>query len=456
MKGTIIFTLFLFVCNSLSAQNLVPNSDFELVKAVECLYSTPDNKFDKDISDWYTPTIGSTDLWFYDSLANKNCTQNLSNLEIHPHSGRICLGLYTYSQIQPNYREYAQVKLKQPLTKGKSYLASFYVLLNKNISRIATNNLGMAFTKTAIGVSDLRVGPALLINNQAQVVERSIINSTKEWVKIQSCFIAKDSLRYLTIGNFYSDTETIFSYIGDVKSPDGYYLIDDVTVQELSYSIPLLNLGNDTTLCLNQSVEFKFDTTSYQVQWQDGSNKEIYQIKSTGKYWVKLTKNECILSDTLSVKILPPIHLPNDNLLCNGESITLNPNYSFNSIIWSDGSKDSTLSINQAGIYWVKVNSTICNISDTISIQFVDCPGNIPNIITPNNDGLNDTFFIENIEYSNWRLQIFNRWGAQVYDIEPYENKWGGDNLPSGLYYYNLSSSRLNKFFKGWLQIMRQ
>jgi gliding motility-associated-like protein len=65
------------------------------------------------------------------------------------------------------------------------------------------------------------------------------------------------------------------------------------------------------------------------------------------------------------------------------------------------------------------------------------------NIITPNGDGKNDTFHIDNIEhYPNAELTIFNRWGKKVYQTSEYMNNWGGMHngqiLPNSTYYYVL------------------
>ena len=66
---------------------------------------------------------------------------------------------------------------------------------------------------------------------------------------------------------------------------------------------------------------------------------------------------------------------------------------------------------------------------------------------SPNGDGHNDTFVIENIEeYPINKLFVFNRWGEIVYTSEPYHNDWNGrmninadifgDELPEGMYFY--------------------
>ena len=65
------------------------------------------------------------------------------------------------------------------------------------------------------------------------------------------------------------------------------------------------------------------------------------------------------------------------------------------------------------------------------------------NVITPNGDGKNDSFHIDNIEhYPNAELTIFNRWGKKVYQTRNYANNWGGvhngEILPNSTYYYVL------------------
>lgn len=75
--------------------------------------------------------------------------------------------------------------------------------------------------------------------------------------------------------------------------------------------------------------------------------------------------------------------------------------------------------------------------------------GLIPNTITPNGDGSNDTFVFDIIlnsrpeDIPDNRLMIFNRWGDIVYDKRDYNNNWDGvtndgRRLPDGTYYYVL------------------
>jgi gliding motility-associated-like protein len=91
------------------------------------------------------------------------------------------------------------------------------------------------------------------------------------------------------------------------------------------------------------------------------------------------------------------------------------------------------------------------------------CKIKIYNGITANGDGINDVLIIDNIEeFPESRIQIFNRWGAQVADIKNYnntDNAWPeqdklGALLPS-TYFYILDLGDGSKPIKGWLELIK-
>lgn len=76
--------------------------------------------------------------------------------------------------------------------------------------------------------------------------------------------------------------------------------------------------------------------------------------------------------------------------------------------------------------------------SDGLNFQF-DHPLFIPNVFTPNGDGLNDAFTIRNIHlYERSTLTIVDRWGKEVYHARGYQNDWNGEGQASGIYFYTL------------------
>ncbi len=83
--------------------------------------------------------------------------------------------------------------------------------------------------------------------------------------------------------------------------------------------------------------------------------------------------------------------------------------------------------------------------------------------VTPNGDGINDTWIIYGIEeYPNNTVRIYNRWGNEVFYSHNYNNDWNtyyknsSEPLPDGSYYYRLdlnSDGRVDK--EGWIYITK-
>ncbi|MEO9869146.1 PKD domain-containing protein [Ekhidna sp.] len=98
-----------------------------------------------------------------------------------------------------------------------------------------------------------------------------------------------------------------------------------------------------------------------------------------------------------------------------------------------------------------------------------EVPVEIPNVFTPNGDGVNDIFMIEGIEdYPNNIVKIFNRWGNPVFEIEGYNNRdraWESDTntglvlgdkfVPDGTYFYVIDLGDGSKPVSGFVVINR-
>ncbi|MCK4920052.1 MAG: gliding motility-associated C-terminal domain-containing protein, partial [Bacteroidales bacterium] len=115
--------------------------------------------------------------------------------------------------------------------------------------------------------------------------------------------------------------------------------------------------------------------------------------------------------------------------------------------------------------YVLTVFNEYCFGTDTVEIIVDLCleelPFSIPQIITPNGDGANDNWQIENIDYfTESSLVIYNRWWNKVYEANPYLNDWQGQSLrdadlPDGTYYYILDIGNGLLPYKGYVIIHR-
>ncbi|SDH27271.1 T9SS type B sorting domain-containing protein [Chitinophaga filiformis] len=99
--------------------------------------------------------------------------------------------------------------------------------------------------------------------------------------------------------------------------------------------------------------------------------------------------------------------------------------------------------------------------NNTASIKPVEVSPDlyIPNVVTANGDGKNDYFMVRGIEqYPGSVLEIYNRWGNQVYYSGNYSNNWGGAGLSAGIYYYvlKINMSRTVKVYKGYIELIQK
>jgi len=114
-------------------------------------------------------------------------------------------------------------------------------------------------------------------------------------------------------------------------------------------------------------------------------------------------------------------------------------------------------------------NSNGCSSRDSIVIGVIpkqdqepdptEIKFNISNAITANDDGINDTWFVEGIEqFPNSKVFIFNDVGQILYEESNYMNDWKGtyqgQKLPNGTYFYLLSFSGSSKIYRGALTIL--
>ena len=200
-------------------------------------------------------------------------------------------------------------------------------------------------------------------------------------------------------------------------------------------------------------------------------------------YWVEVWEMpEVITTPDTTIYIQDPrLTFWYDNL--SEDSITLN-NYFWilrNGI--SSNLANPTFSFESMGEHIVRFEYTTMNGCVDSSLTIVTVASVellVPNVMTPNGDGANDTFIITikqpgeedpgrafnscsgsdqpiNDFYISNELVIFNRWGNKVFEATDYANDWDGDNLPEGTYFYVLrcQGTQGEDIFKGAVTILR-
>ncbi len=174
-------------------------------------------------------------------------------------------------------------------------------------------------------------------------------------------------------------------------------------------------------------------------------------------YTVTYILNGCTVGETLPVTVnsLPDASVVSSSGLgttTEGEDIVLTAS-GMGTYAWNTGSTGNTLKVQptENSNYCVTVtNSFGCKNSACITIH-IDKESTlyVPNVFTPNGDGLNDVF---NIPYSNiteFNIKLFNRWGEQLFQSGDIEKSWdgtfGGKEVSDGVYVYVITAKGTDK-----------
>lgn len=131
--------------------------------------------------------------------------------------------------------------------------------------------------------------------------------------------------------------------------------------------------------------------------------------------------------------------------------------WTIDGVVFAPSASTAIWNTNWPGTYLIALTVTDefgCSDQATMWYTVIGEPIRIPNVFSPNGDGRNDSFHIENIEYYHNELTIYSRWGNKVYQVRNYKNQWSGSDLPDGTYYYVLKMDEGTEY-AGHVTILR-
>jgi hypothetical protein len=229
-RVVIFFVVFASLCNSSTAQNLVPNPSFESISNCPSGLSQITNA-----TGWDRPNgaITTPDLLHSCASTLGTCAVSLPGLgalagTLLAHNGAAASGIITQYDACPNCREYIQIRLTAPLVVGTTYRVEYYVSCSPN-SKYETDGLDCF-----IGGNISQPGNQPIISTIPQI-SSPIITKNMGWTLISRTYTALGGEEYLTIGNFVDDAATNSNIVAGagcaLANLGGYYLIDDVSVE---------------------------------------------------------------------------------------------------------------------------------------------------------------------------------------------------------------------------------
>ena len=133
--------------------------------------------------------------------------------------------------------------------------------------------------------------------------------------------------------------------------------------------------------------------------------------------------------------------------------------------LWSTGETTSSISVKHDGLYTSTVTIDQCSTSDDIVVK-KDCYIDVPNSFTPNGDGVNDYFFPRQFLSEGvvgFTMNIFDRWGEKIFATTSangrgWDGTFNGKNQPEGVYIYDIRVALKNgrtESYTGNLTLLR-
>ncbi len=224
----------------------------------------------------------------------------------------------------------------------------------------------------------------------------------------------------------------------------------------------------DTVMCQGTYVTysgFYSATGSAGNIWNfgDGStitntNPVVHGFNAAGIYTVTLTAQYRACPDTTISKVVtvlpqPYVNIGADTSICKGSTSVilgdmLNLNNPLASWKWSTGQTGSSIAVTEPGYYYTTVSINNCTASDTIWVQD-GCYMAVPNVFTPNGDGVNDYFFPRQLlsrGLTAFTMNIYNRWGELIFtttttDGRGWDGRFNNAVQPEGVFVYVIDAT---------------
>jgi len=266
----------------------------------------------------------------------------------------------------------------------------------------------------------------------------------------------------------------------------GEYVVTDttekvcagITLSDVVIHDALASAGNDTTVCEGAHIELN-GSGNGSFLWQPSAglsatdiSNPLLSAEQTTQYILTVTDSGCNKTDTLEVVVDHPavVNAGPDKTIIQGQSVVLDGSISDTgvSFYWSpslymDNPLSLTPVVHPPSDITYTLNTASVNVcgsaSDSVFVKVYDKVV-IPNVFSPNGDGINDVWQIEALAaYTDADVAIFNRWGQPVFHSTGYARPWdgtyNGKPLPVATYYYVIHLTANMPVLGGWVAILR-
>nr|WP_321228758.1 gliding motility-associated C-terminal domain-containing protein [uncultured Psychroserpens sp.] len=295
------------------------------------------------------------------------------------------------------------------------------------------------------------------------------LTSQPQWVTQNGCtatFVGNSGDNFAGISNLiFPEGVASCTFSVDVTSnTPGVYLNDtnnfenqnNIDTSQTNATLTVLDDGSDVDIEILKNVfpqeasigdQVTFQITATNIGTTQATNIEILDMFPNGMNFVSASASEGIFDNSTFIWTIDALSSNQSEILTIVAQVT-----------------SSTELLNIASLSFLnEPDRDATNNMDDAEVTVDNC-FYITDGLSPNNDGLNDTFYIECIEeFPDNKLKIYNRYGVQIYESNNYLNDWDGkpnmgipstsEKLPVGTYFYILDLNTGQKPLIGWLYL---
>jgi gliding motility-associated-like protein/uncharacterized repeat protein (TIGR01451 family) len=279
-----------------------------------------------------------------------------------------------------------------------------------------------------------------------------------EWVKLQGASV--DGIQY----QWYKNNQPV---PGATRS-------DYITGEAGSYTVQSFNqagcaseMSDTVTIIVDNQGAY----TSADLEVVKRAENKSIVVKNTFNYTITVRNNGPATAMNIVVSDVLPKELALDHISIPPVG-TAYYQVGMHQVLWNipqmamHDSAILVITVKALSSGWIENIATVTGAGkDSIPVNNRSVAGkeilniHIPNVITPNGDGMNDRFVVEGLDnYNDNEITIFNRWGNHVFEQKRYQQSWDGKGLNAGTYFYLLKvkdSAGRWQVFKGYITLLR-
>ena len=352
-----------------------------------------------------------------------------------------------------NYRVRVRGSAPAQVSIGSDAFPAYYIKHNQRIilnTESASNNITACGNNYTLSITSTGTPSSPLFYPEL-IYKWYKVNAPSPDILVATGNFSNPSYTVTSAGKYYVETD-----YGSC-SVNSNSISSQVTVNFITGTNLTISSSNGTTLCQGNTTTLTgsiANNPSYTFKWFkdgtliSGATTNTYLANAVGTYTHTVDTGACLINATITLApsvISATLNLPSPSNINPGQTVALIATTSANAPTFDwylnnvlqtgavSTSTNSTFLATQPGVYKVIITQTVgCITTKELTIILLsngnsNPPTNdIPNLITPDNDGVNDTWVLPNsiLSQADVKVEILNDYGKSIFLSTNYNNNW--------------------------------